>query len=37
MNIQLLIVEMFSKVLHHSGMRQTTKRTGWANGKIKEN
>jgi len=36
MNIQLLIVEMFSKVLHHSGMRQTTKRTGLANGKIKE-
>lgn len=37
MNIQLLIVEMFSKVLHHSGMRQTTKRTGLVNGKIKEN
>lgn len=37
MNVQLLIVEMFSKVLHHSGMRQTTKRTGLANGKIKEN
>lgn len=37
MNIQLPIVEMFSKVLHHSGMRQTTKRIGLANGKIKEN
>lgn len=37
MNIQLAIVEMFSKVLHHNGMRQTTKRTGLANGKIKEN
>lgn len=29
MNIQLLIVEMFSKVLHHSGMRQTTKEPDW--------
>ena len=26
MNIQLAIVEMFSKVLHHNRIRQTTKK-----------